>query len=66
MTRVAAKVTCSDQDRKELERLGSSRTDQARPTVRPGATQQPNLVPDHSYCFNPRPTVRPGATQQHD
>lgn len=30
MTRVAAKVTCSDQDRKELERLGSSRTDQAR------------------------------------
>ncbi len=38
MTRVAAKVTCSDQDRKELERLGSSRTDQARPTVRPGAT----------------------------
>lgn len=30
MTRVAAKVTCSDQDRKELERLGSSRTEQAR------------------------------------
>ncbi|MBL0010252.1 MAG: hypothetical protein IPP22_02985 [Nitrosomonas sp.] len=28
MTRVAAKVTCSDQDRKEW--TGSSRTDQAR------------------------------------
>jgi transposase len=30
MARVAANVTCSDQDRKELERLGSSRTEQAR------------------------------------
>jgi len=30
MARVAASVTCSDQDRKELERLSSSRTEQAR------------------------------------
>ena len=30
MARVAAVVTCSDQDRKELERLSSSRTTQAR------------------------------------
>jgi transposase len=30
MARVAVEVTCSDQDRKELERLGASRTEQAR------------------------------------
>ena len=30
MARVAAKVTCSDQDRKELVRLSTSRTEQAR------------------------------------
>ena len=30
MARVAAEVTCSDQDRKELERMGASRTEQAR------------------------------------
>ena len=30
MARVAATVTCSDQERKELERLGASRTEQAR------------------------------------
>ena len=30
MARVAASVTCSDPDRKELERLSASRTEQAR------------------------------------
>jgi hypothetical protein len=30
MARVAVEATCNDQDRKELERLGASRTEQAR------------------------------------
>ena len=34
MGRVAAKVTCSDQDRAELERLSASRTEQARKVER--------------------------------
>jgi transposase len=34
MARVAAKVTCSDQDRAELERLSASRTEQARKVER--------------------------------